>query len=186
MRKPLFPLIISLFLSAQTVAQKPVFTRQDSLRGSITAERAWWDLTYYHLALDVNIEEKEFAGQNSIHYTVLEPGKSMQIDLQPPLLITRVIQSEEELTFKREGNAYFIELKTEQQKGKSYEVTVFYSGTPQESENPPWSGGRWTYRPASPIWRQSGKNAPGGRNAWSCIAPFLRQRRRPSPEGAWA
>jgi hypothetical protein len=25
------------------------FTRQDTLRGSITPERAWWDLTYYHL-----------------------------------------------------------------------------------------------------------------------------------------
>ena len=25
------------------------FTRQDTLRGSITPQRAWWDLTYYHL-----------------------------------------------------------------------------------------------------------------------------------------
>ena len=134
-------MFIYAVLTGQTFAQKPEFTRQDSLRGSITSERAWWDLTYYHLAIDVNIEEKEYVGQNSIRYTVLEPGKSMQIDLQPPLLITRAIQSDEELTFKREGNAYFIELKTEQQKGKSYEITVFYSGTPQESENPPWNGG---------------------------------------------
>jgi hypothetical protein len=30
------------------------YTRQDTLRGSITPERAWWDLTYYHLDIEVN------------------------------------------------------------------------------------------------------------------------------------
>jgi len=29
------------------------FTRQDSLRGSVTKERAWWDLKHYHLAISV-------------------------------------------------------------------------------------------------------------------------------------
>jgi len=29
-------------------------TRQDTLRGSITPEREWWDLTYYHL--DIKVE----------------------------------------------------------------------------------------------------------------------------------
>ena len=30
-------------------------TRQDTLRGSITLERSWWDLNYYHLDISKNI-----------------------------------------------------------------------------------------------------------------------------------
>ena len=30
------------------------FTKQDTLRGSITKERVWWDVTYYHLDIKVN------------------------------------------------------------------------------------------------------------------------------------
>ena len=32
-------------------------TRQDTLRGSITNERSWWDLTYYHLDIKVEPEK---------------------------------------------------------------------------------------------------------------------------------
>ena len=138
------PLLILIFLTcsvAENLAQSVEFTRQDTLRGSITPERAWWDLTYYHLEIDVDIDTKTFVGQNSIHYTVLKPGNTLQIDLQEPLAITRVIQAKEELKFRRDGSAYFINLKKEQQIGKSYEITLFYAGQPQISENPPWSGG---------------------------------------------
>ena len=38
------------------------FTRQDTLRGSITPERAWWDLTYYHLDISVDPENKFIKG----------------------------------------------------------------------------------------------------------------------------
>ena len=34
------------------------FTKQDTLLGSITPERAWWDLVYYHLDISVNPDEK--------------------------------------------------------------------------------------------------------------------------------
>ena len=35
-------------------AQKHVFTHADTLRGSITPERAWWDVVFYdlHIRLD--------------------------------------------------------------------------------------------------------------------------------------
>ena len=35
-------------LSQGLMEDKLLPTRQDSLRGSITPEREWWDLTYYH------------------------------------------------------------------------------------------------------------------------------------------
>lgn len=117
------------------------YTRQDTLRGKITPEREWWNLTHYNLDFELDIESKYIKGSNTIKYTVLEPNKVMQIDLQPPLKISRVIQAEEELTFTQEGNAYFIQLKQYQEKDSFKEVEVFYEGNPKEAPNAPWDGG---------------------------------------------
>ena len=86
-------LIISvLFLSFIVRAQGIKFSEQDSLRGSITPEREWWDLTYYHLNIDVDPENKIIKGSNTIHYKVLKPNSVLQIDLQPPLKLTKATQ----------------------------------------------------------------------------------------------
>ena len=71
-------LVCFLFLANASSAQQKVFTRTDSLRGTITPERAWWDLTYYHLDMSVNIENKSISGMNSIHYKVLKSNQIMQ------------------------------------------------------------------------------------------------------------
>ena len=65
-------------------------TRQDSLRGSITPEREWWDLTYYHLDIKVEPDKKYISGSNTVGYKVLKSYKTMQIDLQEPMKITSV------------------------------------------------------------------------------------------------
>ena len=74
-----------------TFAQKE-FTHQDTLRGTITPERAWWDLTYYHLSVDVNIKKQTLSGSNLIQYKVLKPKQQLQIELQNPLKITKITQ----------------------------------------------------------------------------------------------
>lgn len=130
-----------LFFIGNLYAQVPEFTRQDTLRGSITPERAWWDLTYYHLDIAVNPEERSIRGKNTIQYKVLEPAQRMQIDLQPPMQIEKVTQSGRELKVEQEGNAWFVALQEPQRVGQVKEVIVHYGGQPQVSENPPWSGG---------------------------------------------
>lgn len=137
--------LLLLFLlpvaAASLQAQTPSFTRQDTLRGSITPERAWWDLSYYHLDIEVNPEERSIWGKNTIQYKVLEPAQRMQIDLQPPMRIQKVTQSGKELTFEQEGNAWFVRLEEPQQAGEVNALVVHYGGQPQVSANPPWSGG---------------------------------------------
>ena len=54
------------------------FTRQDTLRGSITPERSWWDLTYYHLDIEVDPDNKFIAGKNTIQYKVLKSNNTLQ------------------------------------------------------------------------------------------------------------
>ncbi len=127
------------FISISVLGQ--TFTIQDTLRGSITPERAWWDLTYYNLQVEVKPDERFISGSNTIRYIVLEESQLMQIDLQPPLKIEKIIQNEKELSFTSEGNAHFIQLNKKQNKGKEYEVTVYFSGKPREAIRAPWDGG---------------------------------------------
>jgi aminopeptidase N len=139
---PKYLLAALLTLSSTLLfAQKPVFTHQDTLRGSITPERAWWDLTYYHLDIAAHPADSSLSGSNTVHYTVLKPYQTMQIDLQPPLAISKVTQDGKELAFRRDGNAYFITLQKAQKVGQKESVRVFYAGRPQIATNPPWQGG---------------------------------------------
>ncbi|GAB3539432.1 M1 family metallopeptidase [Pontibacter brevis] len=134
------------FGTVQANAQTPEFTRQDTLRGSITPERAWWDLTYYHLDVEVNPADSTICGRNTIQYKVLAPQQQMQIDLQPPMRIQKVVQNGKELQLQRDGNAWFVKLAEQQEPGKVKSVEVHFGGKPRVSKNPPWSGGiTWQY-----------------------------------------
>lgn len=132
----------SLFTNSQELLQeKTIFTRQDTLRGSITAEREWWDLTYYHLDIKVDPDKKFISGKNTIQYKVLKEYSVMQIDLQSPMKIIKVIQNEEELKIKDEGNAYFITLNQPQKINELNSLDVYYEGYPKEAVRAPWDGG---------------------------------------------
>jgi aminopeptidase N len=117
------------------------FTRADTLRGSITPERAWWDVTFYDLNVAIHPEDSTINGWNSITYEVIKEAKDMQIDLQPPLQIDSVKQDGDILEYQRNGNAYFVKLKAQQPLGAHKSISVYYSGKPQVAENPPWEGG---------------------------------------------
>jgi aminopeptidase N len=130
-----------LFVPAKISSQVHVFTRQDTLRGSITPERAWWDLTYYHLDIVVNPLDSTISGTNTVTYRVVYPSKVMQIDLQEPLELTSAVQNGKSLRFNREGNVYWIELAGAQVAGRVFSVDLSYGGKPQISIRPPWSGG---------------------------------------------
>jgi aminopeptidase N len=135
-------IIISTTLFGQTeLFNKPEkYSRQDSLRGSITPERAWWDLTYYDLQVSVDPDNKTISGKNIIRYSVLEDGDLMQIDLQSPMVITRAMQGDVQLEISHEGNAHFIKLSP-QQKGANGEIEVYFEGKPVEAVRAPWDGG---------------------------------------------
>ena len=144
-----YPFIVFLFIlfsasslsTAQLLHDKDQFTRQDSLRGSITPERAWWDITYYNLDVTVLPEDKFIYGSNTITYKVLEPYQVMQIDLQEPMYITMVTQNGKELEVKHEGNAHFITLQENQTTGSKNQIKIDFEGHPREARNAPWDGG---------------------------------------------
>lgn len=122
-----------------------VFTHADTLRGSVTPERAWWDVQRYDITVTPDFLGKKAPGSDLITYKVIsdnQPG--MQLDLQEPLHIDSVIfNGKQSLTFTKEGNVWHV--KTPKQKiGSVNTVQAYFSGVPHESIRPPWSGG-WTF-----------------------------------------
>jgi aminopeptidase N len=139
-------------LQAQNLSQSPSFTRLDSLKGSITPERAWWDLQHYHLQVEVNPNTQTIAGLNTVQYKVIADSKRLQIDLQAPMILQKAVQNGQELAFEQEGSAHFITLTSPQTIGDLHAITLHFAGKPVVAIRPPWDGGL--------TWKQDSKGLP--------------------------
>jgi aminopeptidase N len=141
MHMPKLLLSFSLFFILSVSFSQQRFTRADSLRGSITPERVWWDLNYYHLDIEIFPESKSITGTNTVRYRVSSEHQVMQIDLQYPMKITAATQDGQKLEISKEGAAHFIHLVKKQIPGKFEELVISYEGQPKEAVRPPWDGG---------------------------------------------
>ena len=57
----LFSMLLGFFCLT-AFAQEHQFTHQDTLKGSITPERAWWDVSHYDLKVTVDPDNKFISG----------------------------------------------------------------------------------------------------------------------------
>src|SRR6185437_1356635 len=152
------------------------FTNADTLRGSNGPGRSWWNATKYDLHVTFNFSDSSISGYNAISYRTLDKKHPdfFQIDLQEPMIIDSVISetgtgkfplNRKQLSFTREGNAWFVYLKsknplldkhdpneimltTNSSKTSSKELNeettnllVYYHGKPRKAKNAPWDGG---------------------------------------------
>ena len=148
---------IAPFCSAQTAGEKRIFTHADTLRGSVTPERAWWNVIRYDISVTPDYEKKSITGVSEIRLQALESGRVLQIDLQEPLKILSIRWRNMLLKFKREGNAFHVRLPRTVGKGSMETLTIEYAGVPREAVRPPWDGG-W-------IWTKDEQGRP-----WMSVA----------------
>jgi aminopeptidase N len=134
-------ILVSLAFVHPSFAQPEPITRAETLRGSVTPERDWWDVLHYDLSVEFFPEKKTLKGSNVITFKTTKAGNKMQIDLQTPLAITKITHHGTELKFEREGFVYWVTLEKELAKGVEDKIEVYWEGRPTESRNPPWSGG---------------------------------------------
>src|SRR5438270_4876487 len=101
---------------AQPLNRKKEFTHQDTLRGTVGPERAWWDVQRYDLSVTPDYANKSITGKTTIEYKVL-PGQTsdyMQIDLQQPLTIDTIFYDHKlyinypAKPYYREGNVWHV------------------------------------------------------------------------------
>ncbi len=166
----LFLVSYFLFLISSFSQEKRIFTHADTLRGSITPERAWWNVLRYDITVKPDYASKTIQGNVVIDFTSEKSGNQvMQIDLQNPLKIDSVIFKNERITINKiDSNVYYFLLSDVHQKayyttkeGKkgfiTNNITIYYHGAPHEAVRPPWDGG-W-------IWKKDSLGRP-----WMSVA----------------
>lgn len=133
-----------LFCSLQAQQNEPlrIPTKQDTLNGSITPERIWWDIQHYNLSVKPDYLNKSISGKNEIEYNVIQKKHSdlMQIDLVVPLKIDSVFQKGKKIEYTQNENIWYLKLP-QKQSSKNNKILIYYSGKPTESIKPPWDGG---------------------------------------------
>jgi len=134
-------------------AQAPAFTRADTLRGMLTPLRTCYDVNYYHLSVKVDTAARTIEGSNTIRFAVVNDFDVMQVDLFENMKIHRITYEGSELRYDRELGAMYIHFAKKLKRKAMHEITIEYSGIPQEAKRPPWEGGfTWTHDAEGNPW----------------------------------
>ncbi len=153
---------LSFLAATSTTAQlltpeKPAYSHADSLRGSISAERSWWDLLKYELSVTPDYNAKSLRGENAITFKALADGQMMQIDFQEPMKVLSMSWGKKPLTFVREENVFHVRFPSLVKAGSVETVLIKFEGVPKVAVRPPWGGG-W-------IWTKDEQGRP-----WMTVA----------------
>lgn len=142
-------LLLSILISGVSQAQffenaKP--TKIDTLKGSNTEFRNFWDVKKYDIVLEPNFEAKSIKGINKISLTIEKDVRNptFQIDLQKPMKADKISASFPIAEKKIDGDFIFLTTKKNFKKGEKYTIDIDYSGNPQIAKHAPWDGG-WIF-----------------------------------------
>ena len=160
---------ILLFTLIYSYSNAQNFSQKDTLRGFLSPDRTWFDVTYYHLTLEVDTDQKTIKGFNDIRFTVLENSNRMQLDLFENLTIDRVLFRGIPCKFDRIHDSFFVELPYDIEVGSSLELRIFYQGIPKVAKNAPWDGGFvWSKDQAGLPWVGIACQGLGASSWWPC------------------
>lgn len=132
------------FTFAQTSNGEKKFTHADSLRGSLSKARTWWDVLHYTILVEPDYVQKTISGKVDIQFKAVAAHDTMQIDLQEPMQLNKAYLGDEQLRYFRDGNAYFILLSKSIKIGTEAKLALSFSGKVTEAIRPPWDGG-WIF-----------------------------------------
>jgi aminopeptidase N len=137
---------LSIFLPTSLFAygnKDKTFTRCDSVRGALSAERTCYNVTYYDLSVTIDTQKQYITGVNKIHYNVVETFDVMQIDLFSNMIIDRIEYKGQAMPYKRDCDAVYVYTRKEltQGKGTTGRLDVYFRGYPMVAKRAPWDGG---------------------------------------------
>jgi aminopeptidase N len=137
-------LVFSHFIltaNAQLMDGKKSFTRKDTLRGFLSAERVNYDVKHYLLDIKIDIEKKYIKGTNQITFDVINDLPVLQFDLFENMNVDKVEWNNKKLKFYREFNAVFVKFPEALKKGTNHSIIIYYEGNPTIAKRAPWDGG---------------------------------------------
>lgn len=144
--------VLLITLSNLVFAQN--FTKADTLKGSNTEFRNFWDVKKYEISVKADSEKKHVSGTNLIRFEIIKDVKNpiFQIDLQQPMDYKIVSSNVKGYLAERNEDFIFIKTKRNFKKGEKGFFTIEYFGTPIVAKNAPWDGG-W-------VFKKDNKNRP--------------------------
>jgi aminopeptidase N len=125
----------------KNAAKLPEFTEKDSLFGSLTRERNCFDVSYYDLKVEPDIDQQSLSGRVGISFSVIKPSKKIQVDLHRNMHLDYIIWNGDTLNYSRKFRAVYINFPEILVEGSHHHITLEYHGIPVEAKRPPWEGG---------------------------------------------
>ena len=147
MKKILLLSVLAMgFSKAQFFESTEKFTKTDSLKGSNTEFRNFWDVKKYDIILETDFDKKSIKGSNKISLTIEKDIKNptFQIDLQHPMKAHNITASFPIATKKVDGDFIFLSTNKNFKKGKKKKIDIGFSGNPTIAKRAPWDGG-WIF-----------------------------------------
>ncbi len=173
MKKIIFSFLICTLLSCQenrphgNQNQLPELTPNNFLIGNLNENRSSYRVSYYDINIDFDIENKSLNGFVKVKAESKRDLDQLQIDLAENLYIKKITYQNQELSFSRELDAVLIDFSSTIKKNSMFDFTVFYHGSPQRADNPPWAGGfTWSQDKNGRDWIAVSCEGEGARIWW--------------------
>ncbi|MEM8586179.1 MAG: M1 family metallopeptidase [Bacteroidota bacterium] len=138
--------VAACFLQAQSGQYyDQAFTAADSTRGSLKESRACYDVTFYHLDIDLDLKNKAISdGQLTMEFRLMNRPDELQFDLFDNMELDAVrLNGVPVAGLRRKHQAVFFELPDNIETGEAtvHTLDIVYHGQPQIAMNAPWDGG---------------------------------------------
>ncbi|MEO0787884.1 MAG: M1 family metallopeptidase [Bacteroidota bacterium] len=121
------------------------FSAADSTRGSLRESRACYNVTYYHLDIELDFKNKAISdGQLTMQFELLSKPDELQFDLFDNMELDAVRLNGVPVSgLRREHQAVFFKLPEGAEVGEGivHTLDIVYHGQPQIALNAPWDGG---------------------------------------------
>jgi aminopeptidase N len=139
-------LFASGLVFGQFFEKDKTFTKQDTLKGSNTQFRNFWDVKKYDLSVEPDFAQKSIKGNNKISFEIIKDitNPTFQIDLQQPMKADKVEANFPIADYKQDGDFIWVKTNKSFKKGEKYTIDVTYSGNPTIAKRAPWDGG-WVF-----------------------------------------
>ena len=173
MKKIIFSILICTLLSCQenrphgNQYMLPELTPNNLLMGNLNENRSSYRVSFYDINIDFDIDNKSLNGFVTVKAESKRDLNKLQIDLSENLNIKKITHKNQELSFSREFDAVLVNFLSTIKKDSIFEFTVFYEGTPQSADNPPWAGGfTWSKDKEGRDWVAVSCEGEGARIWW--------------------
>lgn len=113
----------------------PKLTPRAKLLGELTAPRICYDVTFYDLNIEIDIDNRKIAGYVDFHALAINDFTELQFDLAKNMILDEVNYKGKTLSYVREEDAVFVIFPTVAS-GTQFQFRVTYHGEPIEAKRP--------------------------------------------------